>query len=235
MTRGALDWSEEMLALFEIPRSRVPDLRSSAERVGLATCPTSAWPPPCWTAFPISGVLVISRRRCSARPCFESGMAKVTYGTGSFVPGQRRRGASGAAGTGSPSASPWEPARPRPPEGIPGWRTPSKGRPSSSGARHPVAARRASGIIDSAAEAGPLAESVPDSGGVTLRPCAHRVGQPLVGPRRPAGILTGLNPGAPAGAPESFRACVEAMAFQVRDMTDAMGAASAYPPVRAAG
>ena len=41
------------------------------------------------------------------------------------------------------------------------------------------------------------------------------------------GIITGITRG--AGRAQMARACVEAMAFQVRDMTDAMRAASAYP------
>jgi glycerol kinase len=41
------------------------------------------------------------------------------------------------------------------------------------------------------------------------------------------GTITGLTRG--SGRAQIVRACVEAMAFAVRDMTDAMGAASAYP------
>ena len=82
------------------------------------------------------------------------------------------------------------------------------------------------GIIASAAEAGPLAASVPDSGGVTFVPALTGLGSPWWDPQA-RGIITGLTRG--AGRAQIARACVEAMAFQVRDMTDAMAAASAHP------
>ena len=82
------------------------------------------------------------------------------------------------------------------------------------------------GIITDAAEVGPLAESVGDSGGVTFVPALTGLGSPWWDPAA-RGIITGLTRG--AGRAQIARACIEAIAFQVRDMTDAMGAASAYP------
>ena len=82
------------------------------------------------------------------------------------------------------------------------------------------------GIISSAAEVGPLAASVPDSGGVTFVPALTGLGSPWWDPQA-RGIVTGLTRG--VGRAHLARACVEAMAFQVRDMTDAMAAASAHP------
>ena len=82
------------------------------------------------------------------------------------------------------------------------------------------------GIITEAAEAGPLAESVTDSGGVTFVPALTGLGSPWWDPAA-RGTITGITRG--SGRAQIVRACVEAMAFQVRDMTDAMGAASAYP------
>jgi glycerol kinase len=82
------------------------------------------------------------------------------------------------------------------------------------------------GIINEAAEVGPLAASVPDSGGVTFVPALTGLGSPQWDPDA-RGIITGLTRG--AGRAQLARACVEAMAFQVRDMTDAMAAASSHP------
>jgi glycerol kinase len=71
-----------------------------------------------------------------------------------------------------------------------------------------------------------LAESVSDSGGVTFVPALTGLGSPWWDPDA-RGTITGITRG--SGRAQIVRACVEAMAFQVRDMIDAMGAASAYP------
>jgi glycerol kinase len=84
------------------------------------------------------------------------------------------------------------------------------------------------GIIAESAEVGPLASSVSDSGGVTFVPALTGLGSPWWDPEA-RGIITGITRG--TGRAQIARACVEAMAFQVRDMTDAMTAASAYPLV----
>ena len=76
------------------------------------------------------------------------------------------------------------------------------------------------------AEAGPLAESVGDSGGVTFVPALTGLGSPWWDPEA-RGIITGLTRG--SGRAQIVRACIESMAFGVRDMTDAMGTASAHP------
>jgi glycerol kinase len=82
------------------------------------------------------------------------------------------------------------------------------------------------GIINAASDVGPLASSVPDSGGVTFVPALTGLGSPWWDPDA-RGIITGLTRG--AGRAQLARACVEAMAFQVRDMTDAMNAAMSAP------
>jgi glycerol kinase len=61
---------------------------------------------------------------------------------------------------------------------------------------------------------------------VTFVPALTGLGSPQWDPDA-RGIITGLTRG--AGRAQLARACVEAMAFQVRDMTDAMAAASTHP------
>jgi len=79
------------------------------------------------------------------------------------------------------------------------------------------------GIIASAAEIGPLAASVPDSGGVTVVPAFTGLGSPWWDPHA-RGEVTGITRG--VGRAQMARAVVEAMAFQVRDMVDAMAQAT---------
>jgi glycerol kinase len=61
---------------------------------------------------------------------------------------------------------------------------------------------------------------------VTFVPALTGLGSPWWDPHA-RGIVTGLTRG--VGRAHLARACVEAMAFQVRDMTDAMAAATAFP------
>jgi len=75
------------------------------------------------------------------------------------------------------------------------------------------------GIIKSAAEAGPLAQSVADSGGVYLVPAFVGLGAPHWDPYA-RGTIIGLTRG--TGRAQLVRAAVEAMAYQTRDVIEAM-------------
>jgi glycerol kinase len=75
------------------------------------------------------------------------------------------------------------------------------------------------GIIKSAAEAGPLAASVPDNGGVFLVPAFVGLGAPHWDPYA-RGTIVGLTRG--SGRAQLVRAAVEAMAYQTRDVVEAM-------------
>jgi glycerol kinase len=75
------------------------------------------------------------------------------------------------------------------------------------------------GIINSAAEAGPIASSVPDSGGVFLVPAFVGLGAPHWDPYA-RGTIVGLTRG--SGRAQLVRAAVESMAYQTRDVVEAM-------------
>ena len=79
------------------------------------------------------------------------------------------------------------------------------------------------GIIEEAAEIGPLAASVPDSGGVVLVPAFAGLGSPYWDPYA-RGTVVGITRG--SGRAQFARAVVESMAYQTRDVVDAMTAAS---------
>jgi glycerol kinase len=143
--------------------------------------------------------------------CFEPGMAKVTYGTGSFV---------------LLNAGPTCPA---PAEGLlttVAWDLGDKGGVTYAleGAVFATGAaiqwlRDGLGIIGEAAEIGPLAARCQDSGGVVVVPAFAGMGSPWWDPYA-RGTILGLSRG--SGAPQLARAVIEAMAYQVRDVVDAM-------------
>jgi glycerol kinase len=81
-------------------------------------------------------------------------------------------------------------------------------------------------IIDDAAEAGPLAATVDDSGGVFVVPAFTGLGSPWWDPYA-RGMIIGITRG--TSRAHLTRAVIESMAFQTRDVVDAMVAASGTP------
>jgi glycerol kinase len=220
---GSLAWSDELCALFGIPPRSLPELRPSAGRMGTAALGDLGAASRLLNGVPVSGVLGDQQAALFGQACFEPGMVKVTYGTGSFA----------LANAG--------PERPPAPEGLTVSCAWDLGDHAGSGHDRVAYALEGSafvsgaaiqwlrdglGIISEAAEVGPLAASVTDSGGVVFVPALTGLGSPWWDPHA-RGIVTGLTRG--AGRAQLARACVEAMAFQVRDMTDAMAVASSHP------
>ena len=79
------------------------------------------------------------------------------------------------------------------------------------------------GIIESAPEVGPLAASVDDTGGVYFVPAMAGLGSPYWDPYA-RGTIVGITRG--TGRAEIVRATVESMAYQTRDVVDAMASAA---------
>ena len=78
MNLDTLDWDEEMLRAFAIPRAMLPEIRSSSEVYGRAS----------WDAVsgvPLAGILGDQQAALVGQACFEPGEAKNTYGTGCFL------------------------------------------------------------------------------------------------------------------------------------------------------
>jgi len=78
MNLDTLDWDDEMLRAFAIPRAMLPEIRSSSEIYGHAA----------WDAVkgvPIAGILGDQQAALVGQACFEPGEAKNTYGTGCFL------------------------------------------------------------------------------------------------------------------------------------------------------
>ena len=75
ITRG--DWDDELLKLFEVPRSMLPDVRSSSEVYGVTTLLGSP--------IPIAGIAGDQQAALFGQACTKPSMAKNTYGTGCFM------------------------------------------------------------------------------------------------------------------------------------------------------
>src|SRR5207245_3055794 len=76
----ARGWSDELCELFGVPRSCLPEVRPSSGRFGVTT-PEHAG----GLAVPVSGIAGDQQSALFGQACFEIGMTKNTYGTGSFV------------------------------------------------------------------------------------------------------------------------------------------------------
>jgi len=206
------DWSAEMCDLLHVPMSILPEIRPSSGRFGETTAevPTGA-------GVPISGIAGDQQAALFGQACFRPGQAKNTYGTGSFV----------LMNVGTTCPEPvdgllttvaWTLDGPNGPETTYAY----EGSIFATGAAIQWL-RDGLGIIADAAETGPLAESVADTGGVVFVPALAGLGAPHWDPRA-RGTILGLTRG--TGRAEIVRATVESIAYQCRDVVDAMAAAA---------
>ena len=71
------EWDDEMLALFDIPRAMLPEIRSSSEVYGYADIMGAR--------VPVAGIAGDQQAALFGQGCFARGQAKNTYGTGCFL------------------------------------------------------------------------------------------------------------------------------------------------------
>ena len=205
-----VDWSAELADMLGVPLSALPEIRPTSGRFGVTADTTALG-----AGIPISGVAGDQQAALFGQACFDAGMTKNTYGTGSFV----------LMNVGTTC--------PEPVDGLlstVAW-TLEEGGPATyayEGAIFVTGAaiqwlRDGLGIIDDASEIGPLAETVADTGDVYLVPAFAGLGSPWWDPYA-RGTLVGLTRG--TGRAELARAVVEAMAYQTRDVVELMTSAS---------
>jgi glycerol kinase len=77
MDLNSLDWDDELLQLLTIPRSMLPEIRSSSEEYGKAKIILEG--------VPVSGDLGDQQAALFGQTCYSAGEAKNTYGTGCFM------------------------------------------------------------------------------------------------------------------------------------------------------
>ena len=79
MDLRALDWADDLLAVWDIPRAMLPEIRSSSEVFGEAAQPTEL------AGVPIAGILGDQQAATFGQTAFGAGESKNTYGTGNFL------------------------------------------------------------------------------------------------------------------------------------------------------
>jgi glycerol kinase len=204
-------WDEWILERLRIPASLLPEVKPSSGRFG-TTAPGIFD----GASVPVSGIAGDQQAALFGQACFQDGMAKNTYGTGSFV--LMNTGTEVPESShGLLSTAAWDIGD--------GLRYALEGSIFATGAAIQWL-RDGLGIISKASEAGPLAESVPDTGGTYLVPAFVGLGAPHWDPYA-RGAFVGITRGTTKA--HLTRAAVEAMAYQTRDVVDAMTADAGVP------
>jgi len=210
---GAGAWSDDLCRLFDVPRACLPEVLPSSGRFGV-TVPEHA----AGLRVPVSGIAGDQQAALFGQACVAPGMTKNTYGTGSFVLTNVGRD------------------MPEPVDGLLttiAWSlAPGEVTYAMEGAIFVTGAaiqwlRDGLGVIREASEIGPLAASVPDSGGVYVVPAFTGLGSPWWDPYA-RGTIVGITRGTTRA--HLARAVVEAMAFQTADVVDAITRASGAAP-----
>lgn len=205
-------WDPDLCDLLGVPIGALPEVRPSSGRFGV-TSDDSGLP----SGIPISGIAGDQQAALFGQACLRPGMAKNTYGTGSFVL-MNVGDACPPPTDGMLTTIAWELA-----DGTVAY--------ALEGAIFVTGAaiqwlRDGLGIIDNAPQVGELAASVPDSGGVVIVPAFTGLGSPWWDPHA-RGTICGLTRGSTAA--HLARATIESIAYQTRDVVDAMTKASGVP------
>ncbi|HWS35889.1 MAG TPA: glycerol kinase GlpK [Actinoplanes sp.] len=82
MNLETLDWDDELLSFFDIPRAMLPEIRPSSDPNGYGTAHISG---PLGGDVPLTGDLGDQQAATVGQVCFRPGEAKNTYGTGNFM------------------------------------------------------------------------------------------------------------------------------------------------------
>lgn len=196
-------WDDELLKLLGIPRAMLPQVRSSSEVYGMTAAEIFGAP------IPIAGVAGDQQAATFGQACFTPGAAKNTYGTGCFMllnTGEKPIASANNLLT------------------TIGWSIGGRTTYCLEGSVFVAGAvvqwlRDGLGIIKTSADVERLVATVPDSGGVYFVPAFVGLGAPYWDPYA-RGTIVGLTRGTTAG--HLARAAVESMAYQTRDLVEAM-------------
>jgi glycerol kinase len=200
-------WDDELLRLFKIPASMLPDVRSSSEAYGNVSSSLGI------ERVPIAGIAGDQQAALFGQMCLKPGMSKNTYGTGCFLLQN--------IGT-TPTRSKQQLVT------TVAWQRDGRTEYALEGSVFIGGAvvqwiRDGLGLVRSAPEIEALASSVADNGGVYLVPAFAGLGAPHWDPYA-RGTIVGITRGTTSA--HIARAALESIAFQVADLLDAMAADS---------
>ncbi len=201
------EWDEELLRVFDVPRAMLPRIAPSSAVLGSIAGEHFG------AAIPLAGIAGDQQAALAGQACFRAGLSKNTYGTGCFallhtgphlpVSCHRLLGTRAASTTGEAQFA-------------------IEGSVFIAGAAVQWL-RDELGLIQQAADSEGVAASVTDTGGVYLVPAFVGLGAPhWDGAAR--GILCGLTRS--SGRAQIVRATLESIAYQTRELIDAMQADS---------
>ena len=206
MDLQTLEWRDDLLAAFDIPSSMMPRIRSSSEVYGTAESSSLL------RGTPVSGILGDQQAATFGQAAFDAGESKNTYGTGCFLIFQTgteivhsTNGLLTTVGYQLGDAAPHYAL---------------EGSIAVTGSLIQWL-RDQLGLIRNAAEVEPLAASVPDNGGVYFVPAFSGLFAPYWQPDA-RGALVGMTRYSNRG--HIARAALEAVAYQTRDVLDAVNA-----------
>ena len=203
MNLETLDWDQELLDLFQVPRSALADIVDSSGSLAESSSCVTTQP------IPITGIAGDQQAALFGQVCFSSGMVKNTYGTGCFL--LMNVGTEPVYSANKLLATV-------------AWRIGGVTEYALEGSVFIGGAliqwlRDELRIIDSALEVESLAAEVKDSGGVTIIPAFSGLGAPYWDPHA-RGAIMGLTRG--TSRAHIARAALEGIAFQVADVASAM-------------
>lgn len=198
----SLRWEDELLEWFGIPRAALPEIRTSSDLFGECTAPAQL------RGVPVVALAGDSHAALVGHGSFDPGMVKATYGTGSSL----------MMPTAALSASAPTLAR------TIAWSTAGtthyalEGNIAMSGAALQWVGEFL-GLPEPAADAADLAQTVSDAAGVVLVPAMVGLGAPHWDSTA-RGLISNLGPSHRAA--HLARAALDAIAFQVADVFEAM-------------
>ena len=202
-----LDWDDELLEIFRVPRSILPGVFSSSEIYGEVKTPREL------TGIKISGVAGDQQAALFGQFCTEKGLSKSTYGTGCFLlqnTGTEIKKSENNLLT------------------TVAWQIGDRTEYALEGSVFIGGAvvgwlRDSLKIIENSSDVEALANSVEDNGGVYFVPAFAGLGAPHWN-QEARGLIIGLT--GRTGKAHIARAALESIAFQVADLADAMRADS---------